>query len=208
MPIEFMGSPFLHFPMLMPLTAILPGFPSTNQTDFVPKHLPAFEMRSWVDVLWIVSTCGKLIPRIRGQSAPLKSINKALLHPPLSHVLITNNLEFEISQSNLSKLHKIHSQLGKYRHVSLTPTAVTFRSIQNLTMKLSATVVGLLAALAMAAPAFETAEALEAQTEAVVNELVSRQIWQMLEANPKFHFEGRVSVTCASIGLLSGKEPA
>ncbi|GJC77417.1 hypothetical protein ColLi_00255 [Colletotrichum liriopes] len=52
-------------------------------------------------------------------------------------------------------------------------------------MKFISVVIGLFATLAVAAPAVESAEALEARAEAAVNELVARQIWQCNCVNGK-----------------------
>ncbi|EXF85179.1 hypothetical protein CFIO01_03250 [Colletotrichum fioriniae PJ7] len=65
-------------------------------------------------------------------------------------------------------------------------------------MKFSVTIISLFAALAMAAPAFESAEALEARAEAVVNELIRRQIWSCTCSNHK-------NVCCGATSCYTGK---
>ncbi|KAK7440892.1 hypothetical protein Landi51_10416 [Colletotrichum acutatum] len=65
-------------------------------------------------------------------------------------------------------------------------------------MKFSTTTIGLFAAFAIAAPVIETAEALEARAEALVNELVSRQIWSCTCSNHK-------NVCCGATSCYTGK---
>ncbi|KZL69614.1 hypothetical protein CI238_00738 [Colletotrichum incanum] len=66
-------------------------------------------------------------------------------------------------------------------------------SLQPPNMKFVSVVIGLFAALAIAAPAVESADALEARAEAAVNELVARQIWQCNCVNHK-------NICCGPLG--------